>query len=99
MAGSVLRALIDAAQPAGWALAIALVITGIGLVVKNADRLANAVDRWMLACDRRAARKAALAAKGSKGREHALAVLDRLQQERKPVSSRRPDSGSGSSDE
>ncbi|WP_236794006.1 hypothetical protein [Amycolatopsis sp. GM8] len=99
MPGSVLRALIDAAQPAGWALAIALVITGIGLVVKNADRLANAVDRWMLACDRRAVRKAALTAKGPKEREHALAVLDQLQQERKPVPSRRPDSGSAAADE
>lgn len=98
MPGSVLRALIDAAQPTGWALAIALVIMGLGLVVKNADRLANAVDRWMLACDRRAARKAALIAKGPKQREHALAVLDRLQQDRMPVPSRRPDSRAGAAD-
>ena len=38
MPGSVLRALIDAAQPAGWVVAISLFITGIGLIVKNADR-------------------------------------------------------------
>lgn len=99
MPGSVLRALIDAAQPTGWALAIALVIMGLGLVVKNADRLANAVARWMLACDRRAACKAALAARSPKEREHALAVLDRLQQGRKPVSPLRPDSGAAPADE
>jgi hypothetical protein len=84
MAGSVLRALIDAAQPAGWALAIALVITGVGLVVKYAERVASAVDCWMLACDRRAARKASLAAKTSKERQHALAVLELLETGRKP---------------
>jgi hypothetical protein len=84
MPGSVLRALIDAAQPAGWVLAISLFITAIGLIVKNADRLANAADRWMLACDRRAARRASLAAKTPKDREHSLAVLKLLEPGSKP---------------
>jgi small-conductance mechanosensitive channel len=82
MFGRVLQALIDDARPTGWMLVLVLVVVIVWLFVRHVDRLAIAADCWMLAWDRRAARKAALTAKDPEEREHALAVLDQLQQQR-----------------
>lgn len=80
MFGHVLQALIQSGPLDWWLVASLLLVMVVWLLVRFADRLAIAVERWMLACDRRAARKAALGAKTDQERGNALAVLDRLQQ-------------------
>jgi hypothetical protein len=78
------------ARLTGWMLVLVLVAVIAWLFVRHVDRLAIAADRWMLAWDRRAARKAVLAAKALKERELALTVPDQLQRE---TPAERPRSG------
>jgi hypothetical protein len=78
MPASVLSALIQAAHPS-WGLMTAVVIAVVlWCVVHYADRLGLGIERLMLAWNRRAACKKALAATSKEDREHALAVLTEL---------------------
>jgi hypothetical protein len=78
MLGRVLSALIQVAHPSWWLVVVVLVVAVVWCGVRFADRWALAVERLMLACDRKAARKAALAATTSEAGQHALAVLAEL---------------------
>lgn len=75
--GNVLQAVLasDAFQSAAPLMVIVLVVWSL---VQYSDRVAIALDRLLLALDRRAARKAALTAQTEEDRKHALDVLDSL---------------------
>jgi hypothetical protein len=70
--------LVESGPLRWWLVAFLLLGMVIWVVARYADKLANAVDRVMLAFDRRAARKAALAASTTEQYERARTVLDSL---------------------
>ena len=77
----ILNTLVSADHVTGWLAVVLLPIVLLWLVARYGDRLAGAMNLWMLAWDRRAARKAALSGKTVQERKLGLAVLDCLQLE------------------
>jgi hypothetical protein len=91
--------LLAAGHVTGWSMTVGALAVLAGLIVRHADRLADALNQWMMAWGRRAARRIALTGKTPQEREHGLAVLDRLPpprpthplpQRRRPKAHRRP---------
>lgn len=81
MPWSLLRALIDTTRPTWRLVLVVVLLVLIWLALRQADRIASAVNLWMLAKDRQAACEEALHGKTLRQREQGLAVLDCLKAE------------------